>query len=218
MKRNKDITVEGSCLHGEAHQPASSKSQFCFRRQPFGGGLFLNNGSAGPRKTRTQVAGSNVIHLQAVDFFNNNISQGGEEFVARWTPREDVSGETIAASTSTTATVISDVSNNYSAPAEEGDFWQNEAGDDDTATIAAGFSFQTSFSSDPDTSTTFAGDSSAPIVGGDTGAYVTDIGGGRYDVTTFAAAGSYWLEIGVVEPGGLWGTYYQDGGVEAEGG
>lgn len=44
-------------------------------------------------------------------------------------------------------------------------------------------------------------------------ATVVDKGSGRYEVTTATVAGRRWLEIGVVEPGGLWGTYYQDGGV-----
>ena len=39
----------------------------------------------------------------------------------------------------------------------------------------------------------------------------------RYEVATTTNAGLYWLEVGVVEAGGLWGTFYEDGGVETEG-
>lgn len=168
-----------------------------------------------------QVAGSNIVHLQAVDNWNNNITQGGEGFVARWTPREAV-----AAVATNIFDSADDGDGDGAAAAEEGDFWENDAGD--TASIAAGFFFPFFFSGDTanTTNATSTDDNEidnvnnstlSPSPGDDTGAYVADVGGGRYEITTASAAGSYWLEIGVVEPGGLWGTYYEDGGVETEG-
>ncbi|CAM9570598.1 unnamed protein product, partial [Ectocarpus fasciculatus] len=160
-----------------------------------------------------QVSGSNVIHLQAADFWHNNITQGGEAFMARWKPRENPV-ETFATAYEIVA-ADDDGTDAASETIEEGDFWTNEDGWDDTASIAAGFFFPTPTATD----TTNASDNNgthSTSSGGDTGAYVTDVGGGRYEVTTAAVAGSYWLEIGVVEPGGLWGTYYGDGGVETE--
>lgn len=44
-------------------------------------------------------------------------------------------------------------------------------------------------------------------------ASVMDLGSGRYEISTSTEAGDRWLEIGVLEPGGLWGTYYEDGGL-----
>ncbi|CAM9146088.1 unnamed protein product, partial [Ectocarpus sp. 8 AP-2014] len=161
-----------------------------------------------------QVCGSNVIHLQAVDFWHNNITQGGEAFVARWKP-QDNQVETVATAYEIVA-ADDDRTDAASETIEEGDYWTSEDGWDDTASIAAGFFFPAPTT----TNTTNASDNSgshSASSDGDTGAYVTDVGGGRYEVTTAAVAGSYWLEIGVVEPGGLWGTYYEDSGVETEG-
>lgn len=169
--------------------------------------------------TTSQVAGSNEVHLQAVDSWSNNITQGGEMFVARWTPREAV-----AAAATNVFDSAAGGDGDGAAAVEEGDyFWENN--DVDTASIAAGFFFTFFSGGDNTTNTTNTVDDSSgnssstlsPSGGGDTGAYVTDVGGGRYEITTASAAGSYWLEIGVVEPGGLWGTYYEDGGVETEG-
>lgn len=172
-----------------------------------------------------QVAGSNVIHLQAVDFWNNNITQGGETFVARWTSRGYPGG------TVTTATILGSIAGNgdgyVAETAEEGEFWTDVDGDgggydSNTASIAAGFFFLPMLSgsnsdSNGDSNDDSNGGNGSGDHGGGTGTYVADVGGGRYEVTTAAVSGSYWLEIGVVEPGGLWGTYYQDGGVETEG-
>lgn len=162
-----------------------------------------------------QVAGSNVVHLQAVDSWNNNITQGGEVFVARWTQREEVA---VAA---TNIFDSGDGDDTAAAAVEEGDFWENDSGE--TASIAAGFFFPFFFGEDTTNTTNIDSSSGnvsntvSPNGGDDTGANVTDVGGGRYEITTASAAGSYWLEIGVVEPGGLWGTYYEDGGVETKG-
>lgn len=149
-----------------------------------------------------QVAGSNVIHLQAVDFWNNNITQGGEVFVARWTPR-DHPHDTVTASTSTLDNIA------------EGEFWADDGDGHDTVSTAAGFFFQVLDGTNNGDNVNNGNEDSN--YGGDNGAYVADVGSGRYEITTASASGSYWLEIGVVEPGGLWGTYYRDGGVEAEG-
>eukprot|EP00752_Nemacystus_decipiens_P001537 g1506.t1 len=170
-----------------------------------------------------QVAGSNVVHLQAVDRWNNNITQGGEVFAARWTPRETTAAA--AAATNIFDDAVGEDGDAAAAAVEEGDFWESDGGE--TASIAAGFFFPILFDGGNSTNTTittttpdYGSDSFSRSVsssgGYDTGAYVTDVGGGRYEVTTAPAAGSYWLEIGVVEPGGLWGTYYEDGGVESE--
>lgn len=160
-----------------------------------------------------------MVHLQAVDKWNNNITQGGEAFAARWTPRE-------AVSTEVTTNIFDSAGGGASAAAaQEGDFWENDTGE--TASIAAGYFFPL-FSagiSDPTNTTTNTTDNGSgnfsgtvsPSGGHDTGAKVTDVGGGRYEITTTSEAGSRWLEIGLVEPGGLWGTYYEDGGVETEG-
>lgn len=134
--------------------------------------------------------------------------------MVRWKPREN-QVETVATAYEIVA-ADDDGTDAASETIEEGDFWISEDGWDDTDSIAAGFFFPTPTT----TNTTNASDNSdshSASSGGDTGAYVTDVGGGRYEVTTAAVAGSYWLEIGVVEPGGLWGTYYEDGGVETEG-
>ncbi|CAM9996213.1 unnamed protein product, partial [Ectocarpus sp. 12 AP-2014] len=160
-----------------------------------------------------QVCGSNVIHLQAVDFWQNNITQGGEAFVASWKPREN-QVETVATAYRIVA-ADDDHTDAESETIEEGDFWTSEDGWDDTGSIAAGFFFATPTTTNTTNTSDNSRSHSAPS-GGDTGAYVTDVGGGRYEVTTAAVAGAYWLEIGVVEPGGLWGTYYGDGGVETE--
>lgn len=162
------------------------------------------------------MAGSNVVRLQAVDSWNNNITQGGESFAARWTPRK------LPVTEVATNIYDSSTGDQTAAAVEEGDFWESGDGGD-TASIAAGFFFPFSFASGGDTANTTVdggGNSSgtvSPSEGDDTGAYVADVGGGRYEITTAPASGSYWLEIGVVEPGGLWGTYYEDGADEAEG-
>eukprot|EP00903_Cladosiphon_okamuranus_P013586 g12653.t2 len=167
-----------------------------------------------------QVAGSNVVHLQAVDRWGNNITQGGDVFAARWTPR----GAVVSAEVATNIFDSAAAAAGATAAAEEGDFWENDSGE--TASIAAGYFFPFFFAGDSDTTNTNTNtrgngggnlsDAVAASGGEDTGANVTDVGGGRYEVTTTSEAGSYWLEIGLVEPGGLWGTYYADGGVESE--
>lgn len=113
----------------------------------------------------------------------------------------------------------------------EGDKWEDrtDRDDEDTASIAVGFFAPTTLgttasnakSSAQDGVSTECGNFSVCAVvtssGGGTGAYVTDVGSGRYDITTDAISGYFWLEIGVIEPGGLWGTYYDRGGVETKG-
>lgn len=155
------------------------------------------------------MAGSNVIHIQAVDFWGNNVTQGGDAFVARWTTRDPALHET-----ATPDNIATD--NEGDVAVEEGDFWTSNGGWDDTASTAAGFFFPTS-SGNMTATADIGSDTFHTFSGGYAGAYVTDVGGGRYEVTTATEAGSYWLEIGVVEPGGLWGTFYEDGGVETEG-
>lgn len=130
-----------------------------------------------------QVAGSNVIHLQAADFWSNNLTRGGDTFVARWTGRDKVTD----------------------AAVEDGDVLAAEE-NEDTASAAAGAFF---FSTDTADHTSAEDRYNT--------ASVTDVGGGRYEVTTASVAGSHWLELGVVEPGGVWGTYYEDGGVAYDG-
>lgn len=133
-----------------------------------------------------QVAGSNAIHLQAADLWGNNLTRGGDTFVARWTGRDEATDTTTA---------------------EDGDVLTAED-NEDTASAAAGASF---FSPDP------AEDDGSSANDVYNAASVADVGGGRYEVTTAHVAGSHWLEIGVVEPGGLWGTYYEHGGVAYDG-
>lgn len=130
-----------------------------------------------------QVAGSNVIHLQAADFWSNNLTRGGDTFVARWTGRDEATD----------------------AAVEDGDVLAAED-NEDTASAAAGAHF---FSTDTAHHTSAEDRYNT--------ASVTDVGGGRYEVTTASVAGSHWLELGVVEPGGVWGTYYEDGGVAYDG-
>lgn len=170
------------------------------------------------------MAGSNLVHLQAVDNWSNNITQGGEAFVARWTPREAATAAVSSTYSIADSTDDGDGDKIVAAAVEEGDFWENDDGY--TASIAAGFFFPVSSDADTNTTNTTgtvddgSGNSSSTVSpggGGDTGAYVADVGGGRYEITTAPATGSYWLEIGVVEPGGLWGTYYEDGAAETEG-
>ena len=105
----------------------------------------------------------------------------------------------------------------------------NNEDDADTASIAAGVFFPTSPACPTATraatlSVEGVGVSTSSCIAFDrttvtAGTFVANLGGGRYDVTTNnTIAGHYWLEIGVVEPGGLWGTYYEGRGVEiAEG-
>lgn len=128
-------------------------------------------------------------------------------FAARWTSR-GYSGETVAEGGD----------GDVAETTEEGEFWSDvddDGGhDSSTASIAAGFFFP--MPSDGSNPASNDGNDGSDH-GGDTGAYVADVGGGRYELTTASVSGSYWLEIGVVEPGGLWGTYYQDGGVDTEG-
>lgn len=167
-----------------------------------------------------QVAGSNVIHLQAVDFWNNNLTGGGNLFVARLSPRRGRAGRSI-------------VDKSYTV--EEGNRWpaEDKPSHDDTASIAAGFLFpsQTSPTLNShvndsagmsiDDNSEFGVDGVSTDPGdkdnGDTNAHVADVGGGRYEITTATLAGSYWLEVGLVEAGGLWGTYYDDGAAETDG-
>lgn len=113
----------------------------------------------------------------------------------------------------------------------EGDKWEDrtDRDDDGTASIAVGFFTPTTLgttasdakSSAQDEVSTECGDFSMCAVvttdGGSTGAYVTDVGSGRYDITTDPISGYFWLEIGVIEPGGLWGTYYDREVVETKG-
>ena len=101
---------------------------------------------------------------------------------------------------------------------EEGDFWVRGASARvDTASIAGGYFAQ--FTTDGESESGYnATDGFTAIAVDDDNAYVSDVGGGRYEVAASTNAGLYWLEIGVVEAGGLWGTFYEDGGVETEGG
>lgn len=209
-----------------------------------------------------QVAGSSVVHLQAADFWNNNLTRGGSAFTARWVRRSDEGSfeEYSAAKISTDGV-------------EEGTFWGNYGSGErvDTASTAAGYFFPplaiankvNSESSDISSvyddaggryngigggtysNSSSSGSSSGTLSNsgafgdgddddGDAGhttdsfaasssytssgdAYVSDVGGGRYEVVATTTCGFYWLEVGVVEAGGLWGTFYEDGGVETEG-
>lgn len=101
---------------------------------------------------------------------------------------------------------------------EEGDFWvRGSSACVDTASVAGGYFAQ--FTTDGESESGYnATDGFAAVSVDDDNTYVSDIGGGRYEVAASANAGLYWLEIGVVEAGGLWGTFYEDGGVETEGG
>lgn len=139
-----------------------------------------------------------MIHLQAVDLWNNNLTRGGDQFVARWTPQHDEFDP---------------------VGVEEGEHADT---DPSSASIAAGFSFHVTASTNKSNdgfngSEEFDGGYGFASANGSTGAFVTDMGTGRYEVATETVAGSHWLEIGVIEPGGLWGTYYEDGGVDTDG-
>lgn len=125
--------------------------------------------------------------------WNNNITHGGHRFVARWKERDKESDQT-------------------SEKAEEGAL---AAGNSDTGSTAAGFSSDTTIvvSADGSPSPRVFSKNFAGFGFGENNASVADIGSGRYEVSTTTVAGERWLEIGVVEQGGLWGTYYEDGGL-----
>lgn len=123
--------------------------------------------------------------------WNNNVTHGGHRFVARWTERVDESDQT-------------------SDPVEEGSL---AVGNADTGSTAAGFSSDTIISADGSTSRTIFKNKFIGFGFSENNASVTDIGSGRYEVSTATVAGERWLQIGVLEKGGLWGTYYENGGL-----
>lgn len=128
-----------------------------------------------------QVAGENVIHLQAADFWKNNLTRGGDIFVARCTERDQRDGKDHASEPDSAAGARDTGDAPSIFPGSGPASWDAIAYD--------GFATRTRNAS------------------------VVDKGTGRYEVSTGAVAGRQWLEVGVVEPGGLWGTYYIDGGV-----
>lgn len=152
-----------------------------------------------------KITGSSVVHLQAADLWNNNLTRGGDIFVARWSLRE-------------VEVVLDDDGGTVVGVVEEGNFGKYDKDNFSTASVAAGF-FPPINSATSNTSSSSNTNSEGLIIAevDQKNADVTDLGGGQYDVMTTKVAGSHWLEVAVVEPGGLWGTYYEYEGVETDG-
>lgn len=154
-----------------------------------------------------QVAGSNRIYLQAADRWGNNITRGGDLFVARWTERARAAADqdkatdqrlqegTLAEGTSDTGLSAMGFpgSDSYNGPFSPASLLSPA----ERRRSSNNASFEKRYDG-------FGNESN--------NASVMDVGSGRYEISTTAAAGDRWLEIGVLEPGGLWGTYYADWG------
>lgn len=127
------------------------------------------------------MVGESVIHLQAADFWGNNLTHGGDMFVARFTERLG----------------------------DERTLEERTMAREEIDTGATASAFPSRVGGDPAPSDVF--DSTVNQ------ASVVDQGTGKYEVTTIAVSGKRWLELGMAEPGGLWGTYYRDGCDDAAG-